>query len=100
MNKTQMGRVQCLTGEVPGLEQVRQRLSGAAIDRVADERVADMRHMDAHLMGTAGFEAAFDEHGAVQRLDRTVMGDRMLAAARCDDRHLLAERKSTRLNYR
>src|SRR3546814_6527608 len=73
MNKTQMGRVQCLTGEVPGLEQVRQRLSGAAIDRVADERVADMRHMDAHLMGTAGFEAAFDERGAVQRLDRTVM---------------------------
>src|SRR3546814_19337671 len=49
-----------------------------------------MRHMDAHLMGTAGFEAAFDERGAVQRLDRTVMGDRMLAAARCDDRHLLA----------
>src|SRR3546814_2326870 len=46
--------------------------------------------MDAQLMGTAGFDAAFDERGAVQPRDRTVMGDGMLAAARCDDRHLLA----------
>src|SRR3546814_19072646 len=73
MNKTQMGRVQCLAGEIPRSQYIRQRLSGASIDRVADERMADMRHMHAHLMRAAGFEPAFDQGGAVQRIDRPVM---------------------------
>src|SRR3546814_8235329 len=80
MNKAQMGRVQCLPREIPRFQHVRQRFSGAAIDRIADEWMADMRHVDADLMGAPGFEPAFDQGRILQRLDRPVMGERTLAA--------------------
>src|SRR3546814_4467966 len=51
MNKAQMGRVQCLPREIPRFQHVRQRFSGAAIDRIADEWMADMRLVEADLMG-------------------------------------------------
>src|SRR3546814_12244564 len=67
MNKAQMGRVQCLPREIPRFQHVRQRFSGAAIDRIADEWMADMRHVDADLMGAPGFEPAFDQGRIIQR---------------------------------
>ena len=36
--------------------------------------------MNAHLVGAPGFQPAFDQRGGVQRFQRLVMGDRVLAA--------------------
>ena len=36
---------------------------GPSINSIADQRVADMGHMDAHLVRTAGFEPAFNQAG-------------------------------------
>src|SRR3546814_11161980 len=96
MNKAQMGGVQCLPREIPRFQHVRQRFSGAAINRIADEGMADMRHMDAHLVRAPGFELAFDQSRIFQRLDRPVMGDRMLAAPlRSEERRVGKECVST-----
>ncbi len=45
-------------GQLVGLALV-----GAAIIHVADERVADMGHVHANLVGAAGFETAFHQRG-------------------------------------
>ena len=37
------------------------RLSRTAIDRVAEQRMADRRHVDPDLVGPAGFQPAFDQ---------------------------------------
>ena len=49
-----------------------------------------MRHMDAHLVRAPGLQAAFDQAGMAQRLDRAVMRDRALTPISGDHRHLLA----------
>ena len=71
-----------------GLGGIRQKVrlgsEGSAIFGIADQRVADMCHMYADLMGPARFEVAFDrrgERGAIGlfeiALDHLVMGDRL-----------------------
>ena len=63
-----MGGMQCLPWKGPHLGEARAgpiigHLCGSwcsAIERIADHPVANMRHVDADLMGAAGFEAAFN----------------------------------------
>ena len=40
----------------------------STIDRVAEQGVADRRHVHAHLMRAPGFQPAFDQRGVAQRL--------------------------------
>jgi len=61
---------------------------GAAIGLVADQRMADMRHMDADLVRAPRFQAAFDERGRRRRvgaraelLDDGIMRHRMARIA-------------------
>ena len=42
-------------------QPVRLAAESGAVVGVADQRVADMRHVDADLVGAPGFEPAFDE---------------------------------------
>src|SRR5687768_18513528 len=64
----------------------------AGIFAVADDRVADRRHVDAQLMGAAGIRLKLDPGGAVAgALDDPVAGARGLAAGFVD-MHLLAAR--------
>ena len=67
----------------PGAEFARSGDSTAgarAINRVADQRVAEMRQMHADLVGAAGREAAFDQRRlAVERALDPVAGHRRLA---------------------
>ena len=44
------------------------RLSGSAIDRVGDQRMPDRSHVDADLMGAAGFEPAFDQRRVFEQI--------------------------------
>ena len=48
--------------------------------RVADQRVAERCHVDAHLVSSSGFEPAFDQSGAAQGGHDSVVRDRPLAA--------------------
>src|SRR5262245_10349659 len=73
---------------------IRLGLEAAAINLVAEERVADRREMDAYLVGASGFQAAGDEARhrrpitANVALEHLPMGDRRAAAGAHG--HLLA----------
>lgn len=47
------------------------RFEACAVVVIADQRVADMRHVDADLVGSAGFQAAFDQAGNCRRVFRS-----------------------------
>src|SRR5205807_5611898 len=79
-----------------GGPQTRRRASGtAAVDRVADQRMAAMRQMHADLVGAAGQQPALDQRrpsrpgGAESALD-PITGHCRLASSIGDHRHLLA----------
>ena len=75
-----------LAADRPGQERVR-----AAIFAVADDRMADRRHVDAKLVGAAGERLELDPGGAVAgALDHPVAGPRRKAALALVDMHLLA----------
>ena len=65
-----------------------------AIERISDERMVDMPHMDANLVRTAGIEMAFDERVAVigtasfEALKNLERGDRLARERIVRDRHL------------
>jgi hypothetical protein len=83
--------VQCLAAKAfLGLAHAELHSSGLAIDRIADQRVAEMAHMDTHLMGAAGFQAAFHEGGAFQCFHSAIMCHGVLAAPLALHGHLLA----------
>src|SRR5213075_62165 len=82
MAKAQLRGMQCLARELDAVPRA------AAIDRVADQRVADVLEMHADLVGAPGLEAAFDERGAAEALEHAIGGARGLAAMR--DRHARA----------
>ncbi len=64
--------------------------TGAAVDRVADDRVTDMRQVDADLVCAPGLKATFHQAcGAIEIAQYPVMGNRHLAALG-HHRHLLA----------
>ena len=82
--------------EAPGVEvelaadRAGQERLLAAIFAVADDRMADRRHVDAQLVGAAGERLELDPGGAVAgALDHPVAGARRLAAGDVD-MHLLA----------
>jgi hypothetical protein len=69
MRERQEPRMQRLPAERLDLRPQRLRqpvgfgAEGEAVILIADQRVADMGHMDADLVGAASFEAAFDKAG-------------------------------------
>ncbi len=96
MNKAQMRGVQRLTAKVQLIEQVSVNGFSTIIGRIAEQRMAIMRHMDTNLVRPAGFQAACDQRGGIQPLDGGEMRHRVLAVAIVDHRHLLAiARRST-----
>src|SRR6185295_17494914 len=57
----------------------------ATVDRIADQRMADLLQVDADLVCSAGLEAALEQRRAPEALDDAKGGARRLAAVR--DRH-------------
>ena len=89
MDKAKFRRMERLAPEIEPREELPMRLFRPPIDRIAEQRMADMRHMDANLVRTAGFEPAFDERRLVQRLNPAIMGHGMFAPGRFGNGHLL-----------
>lgn len=61
-----------------------------SINGIADQRVADMRHVHADLMGSPRFECAGDKRGLIELPLGTIMGDRMFALSIGENGHFLA----------
>ena len=77
-----------LAADRPGQEGV-----GAAIFAVAEDRVADRRHVHAQLVGAPGQRLELEPGGAVAgAFDHPVAGPRREAALSLLDMHLLAAR--------
>ena len=93
MHEAKMRRVQRLTMKSQVFQQVTMILSRPAVNRVADQRMADRSHVDPHLVGPAGFQPAFDQRCILQYFQPFPMGHGPLAAAAlfpgADDRDLL-----------
>src|SRR5438270_4943194 len=66
------------------------RLSRTAVDGIAEQRMSDRSHVDAHLVSAARFEPTFDERRVLERRKAFPMCDGPLAPAALDDRNLLA----------
>ena len=60
MGEAKLRRVQCLAMKAKLLQHLAMRLSRAAVNRIAEQRVADRRHVHANLVRAPGFEPAFD----------------------------------------
>jgi hypothetical protein len=92
-------------GQPPGVESLpREVAAGGAVariregaplaprvDRIADDGVADVGHVDPDLVGAAGYRAALDEGGPGEAFDDPVEGAGLPPAR--DHRHLLALRR-------
>ena len=61
--KPKLRGVQRLALEIQIVQATRDALVRPAIDRIAEQRMADRGHMDAHLVGPPGFQPAFDQRG-------------------------------------
>src|SRR5690349_3048095 len=90
MDEAEVGCVQGLPMKTKLFQQVTMRLSGAAVNRVADERMADRRHVDPDLVRPACFQAAFDQCRILEKGQPPPMSDGPLALSFADDRDLLA----------
>ena len=75
MDEGERCRVKCLAGESAG---------SFVVEGIAEQRMADVSHVDADLVGAAGFEIEFEvgENGAVR--EGAVMGYRALAGGKVD----------------
>ena len=75
MDEGERCRVKCLAGESAG---------SFVIEGMAEQRMADVSHVDADLVGAAGFEVEFEvgENGAVR--EGAVMGYGALAGGKVD----------------
>ena len=81
MDEAKLGSVQRLTMKTKFLQQLAVRFSGSAVNRVADQRMADRRHVDADLVGSAGFQPAFDQRRITEDIQPFPVSHRALAAA-------------------
>ncbi len=63
-------RVQRLPVKAEFVKQLAMSLARTAVDRVAEQRMSDRGHVDADLVGAAGFEAAFDQRGIAEDVFR------------------------------
>ena len=75
MDEGERCRVKCLAGESAG---------SFVVEGIAEQRMADVSHVDADLVGAAGFEIEFEvgENGAVR--EGAVMGYGALAGGKVD----------------
>ncbi len=70
-----------------GVEEVTSIVLGfffgdlGAIEGIADDRVTEVIHMDANLVGASGFRFDFDEVGAFERLEYSVVSDGFASCA-------------------
>src|SRR3546814_2172882 len=71
-------------------------LASASIGRITQQGMADMRHVDTHLMRAACLQPTFDQRCIVQNFTHLIMRDRVLSAALMLGSHFLAiMRRST-----
>src|SRR3546814_12508028 len=70
MDKPKIGRMERLSRETEPIQQFAWPGATARIDRVAEQRMADGRHMDADLMGAAGLQPKFAPRRALPPLDQ------------------------------
>src|SRR3546814_12647009 len=75
MDKPKIGCMERLPPETEPIQQFAWPGATARIERVAEQRMANGRHMDADLMGAAGLQPTFDHRRALQPLDQLVTGD-------------------------
>ena len=90
MDEAERGGMQRLAVKIEAFQYLPVRRAGAAIDRIAEQRMADRSHMDPHLVGPSRFEPAFDKRRLPQRADNSVVRHRPFAALILHDRDLLA----------
>src|SRR5690349_3463766 len=90
MDEPKLSRVQRLPVKLQFLQYLAVGLSRPAIDRVADQRMTDRRHVDAYLMGSAGLQATLDKCRVLQHLEALPVRNRALATAAGDDGDPLA----------
>ena len=57
----------------------------AAVHRIADQRMTDMRHVHADLMRASGFQTAFDQRVRAESLAHAIVRDGRLARGFVDD---------------
>src|SRR5690606_19189376 len=95
MHKTKGFGMQRLAreGEDRILPRLVQRAQAAflvpAVKRIADQRVAEVGHMDADLVRSPGFELTFDKRRDIGKiLKEPVAGERQLAAVRSEERRV------------
>ena len=85
-------------GQLPGVKHLARsrKFSGAAVHGVARQRMTDMTHVDADLVGPAGEDADLDQTGGnaadVSFADDLVGGMRLLAAFLHDGAALAVDR--------
>src|SRR5260370_42600433 len=85
-----------LLARIVGQAPAPTRTARVAVERVADQRVAALAHMNPDLVGSAGRQAAFDRGGdAVEFPQHPVMGEGGPSGAR-QHPHLLAIRSGCR----
>src|SRR5437868_14511325 len=95
MGETKLGCVQRLAMKLQFFQYLILRLSRTAVDRIAEQGVADRSHVDADLMGPPGFEPAFDQRSPLEEVEPSPVGHRALAALAFDDGDLLAVGRRT-----
>ena len=74
MDERELGRVEALPMDKSGMAFAELMIC-AAVNRIAQQRVAQARHMDADLMGASRFEPALDMAHPRKALQHTVMSD-------------------------
>ncbi len=70
MDEAERGGVQRLAVKIQPFQYLAMRRPGPAIDRVAEQGMADRGHVDPDLVGAPGFEPAFHQRGVPERLRR------------------------------
>src|SRR5262249_35187889 len=78
--KTEACRVKGQSGRA-AIVRERLAVNRAVVDSFTTERHSGLAQMNAHLVGAAGFQPAFDQRVISQLLDRTHMRDGPLARA-------------------
>ena len=91
MNEAKFRRVEGLAAEVKRVEQLANPLMRRpAIDRIAEQRMADRRHVDPYLVRAPGLQPAFYQRGVAPVLELLPMGDGALASPILHDCDFLA----------
>src|SRR3954464_11216763 len=79
VNEPQMRGMQGLALETQRCQHAAVRWTGAAIDRIAEQRMADRGHVDADLVGPSSLQAALDQGGFPKLVKVPPMRGRVLA---------------------